>query len=91
MKLSYLICYDIRCKKRLVKVHKIAIHYGVPLQYSVFYALMTKIELGVLVGKFNKVIDAKSDDIRIYPIQGSTLEDWPKKGFSGNDKYLLLN
>jgi CRISPR-associated protein Cas2 len=88
---SYLICYDIRCKKRLTKIHKIVLHYAVPLQFSVFYGLMTQAELTDMTHLFTLTMDEKADDIRIYPIYGSTLKDWPKKGFVGNDKFLLLN
>jgi CRISPR-associated protein Cas2 len=88
---SYLICYDIRCKKRLTKIHKIVLHYAVPLQFSVFYGLMAQTELTDMVHKFTLTMDKKVDDIRIYPIDGTTLKNWPKKGFSGNDQFLLLN
>ncbi|WP_419465661.1 hypothetical protein [Aliivibrio fischeri] len=29
--------YDIRHPKRLQRVHKVSLGYGIPLQYSVFY------------------------------------------------------
>ncbi|PKI12724.1 CRISPR-associated endonuclease Cas2 [Colwellia sp. 12G3] len=88
---SYLICYDIRNPKRLQKVHKVIIHYGVLLQFSVYYGLMEQHTLKEMVDKLITIINDKEDDIRIYPIHGSTLENWPKEGFSGNDKFLLLN
>ncbi|MFT5815088.1 MAG: CRISPR-associated protein Cas2 [Psychroserpens sp.] len=91
MQKSYLICYDIRDAKRLLRVHKVVIHYGVPLQFSVYYGLLEQHTLTEMVEKLIAIINDKEDDIRIYPIQGSTLENWPKPGFSGSDKYLLIN
>ncbi|MUK39235.1 hypothetical protein GNP82_16925 [Aliivibrio fischeri] len=32
-----MISYDIRHPKRLQRVHKVSLGYGIPLQYSVFY------------------------------------------------------
>ena len=86
----YLICYDICNAKRLQKVHKIVICYSVPLQLSVYYGLLKQATLSEMIVKLQKIINDKEDDIRIYPIQGTTLKNWQKSGFSGNDKFLLF-
>ena len=87
---SYIICYDIRCPKRLQKIHKTAIRYGVPLQFSIYYGLLSVQEHSAMKKKFLEIINEKEDDIRIYPISGSTLADWPKIGSDGGDKFLLI-
>jgi CRISPR-associated protein Cas2 len=87
---SYLICYDICNAKRLQKIHKVVIHYAVPLQYSVYYGLLTAAERDQMVNKLQQIINDQADDIRIYPISGTTLADWPKIGSEGGDKFLLI-
>ena len=87
---SYIICYDIRCPKRLQKIHKAVVHYGVPLQYSIYYGLLTFEECDEMVEILSNIINKDEDDIRIYPIPGSTLADWPKIGSEGGDEFLLI-
>jgi CRISPR-associated protein Cas2 len=87
---SYIICYDIRCAKRLQKVHKIAVKYATPLQFSVFYGLMTKSTFVEMLAKLKKTIEPTKDDVRIYPVKSTTLAHWNKQGFSGDNQYLLL-
>ena len=91
MKKPYLICYDISCPKRLQKVHKLTVHYAVPLQYSVFYALITMQQIKEITTKFEQIIDETKDDIRIYPIDGTTLANWQKRGFEGDDHFLRIS
>jgi CRISPR-associated protein Cas2 len=64
----YLICYDIRNPKRLVKVHKIACKTATAVQYSVFYAELGQPAVDALMEDFNEVIDPRVDDIRIYSV-----------------------
>ena len=70
---SLLLCYDIRDKKRLVKVHRLVKRHGLELQYSVFYLEMTNAEVGRLLGKLEELIDERVDDVRVYAI--SRFED----------------
>lgn len=70
---SLLLCYDIRDKKRLVKVHRLVKRHGLALQYSVFYLEMTNAEVGRLLGKLEELIDERVDDVRVYAI--SRFED----------------
>jgi CRISPR/Cas system-associated endoribonuclease Cas2 len=43
-----------------------------------------------MVNKLQQIINDQADDIRIYPISGTTLADWPKIGSEGGDKFLLI-
>ena len=65
----YLLCYDISDPNRLARVHRIAMDYGRPLQYSVF--LVTTSEKGIekIARDLRREIDAQQDDIRIYPLE----------------------
>ena len=63
-----LLCYDIRDKKRLQKVHRLVCKHGVPLQYSVFYMEKTNAGIGWLLGELEGIIDSRVDDIRVYTI-----------------------
>ncbi len=67
-KRQYLICYDIRCPKRLQRVHACIKKYAVPVQYSVFHTQMRDSQLETLKEKLQAIIDNKHDDIRIYPL-----------------------
>lgn len=62
----YLVSYDIRCPKRLRKVHKLCSQSAVRIQYSVFEAHVTHAELRQLKEKIRQLIDEAEDDVRIY-------------------------
>ena len=69
-KKDYLICYDIRNKKRLSKIGKIVEAEAIRIQRSVyFYEKMSKKELDILIEKVLKIFDEKVDDLRIYTIK----------------------
>ena len=69
-KKDYLICYDIRNKKRLSKIGKIVEAEAIRIQRSVyFYEKMSKKELDILIEKILKIFDEKVDDLRIYTIK----------------------
>ena len=63
-----LICYDIADPKRLTRVHRFMMNLGVPLQYSVFTALLSLREQQRLMLDLAALIDPREDDIRLYPL-----------------------
>ena len=63
-----LICYDIADPKRLVRVHRFMMNVGVPVQYSVFTALLPLREQRLLIQDLEAIIDPLEDDIRLYPL-----------------------
>jgi CRISPR-associated protein Cas2 len=67
--MNYLICYDIRDKKRLVSVHNAVADCAMSVQLSVYYAAIDEQQLTGLCNKLNGIIDQKVDDIRIYPVK----------------------
>lgn len=68
MKANYLVCYDIREERRLVKVYNHTKRWGLHIQYSVFHCRLTWQELIELKRGLKEIIDEKEDDIRIYPL-----------------------
>lgn len=67
-KVRYVISYDIREPRRLVRVMRRVRQQAVPVQYSVYYAELYVHELNQLVAGLESLIDPKVDDIRIYAI-----------------------
>jgi CRISPR-associated protein Cas2 len=64
----YLICYDIADPKRLGRVHRFLREEGMPVQYSVFTAQLTARNLERLLVGLGRRIDARADDVRLYPL-----------------------
>ncbi len=64
---SWLLTYDIRDKKRLARMHRLACSIGLPINYSAFYLEVTAGMLAVLRQKIPQVIDRRVDSVRLYP------------------------
>ena len=73
-KLLYLVCYDIRCPKRLGRVHRYLKKRAVALQYSVFLAKLSVKEREALLSGLRVIIHEQFDDVRVYPLPKSP--DW---------------
>lgn len=67
-KVRYLVSYDIREPRRLLRVMRRVRQQAIPVQYSVYYAELYVNELNQLVAGLESLIDPKTDDIRIYAI-----------------------
>ncbi|MDQ6961341.1 MAG: CRISPR-associated endonuclease Cas2 [Mariprofundaceae bacterium] len=67
-KTKYLICYDITNPKRLQKVHRTVCRYAFMVQYSVYFAEMSKAEHDALLVELASIIHKREDDIRFYPL-----------------------
>jgi CRISPR-associated protein Cas2 len=65
---AWLVCYDIAEPRRLARVWRAVREFGVPLQYSVFWARLDKIGLGEMLGAIASRIDPRRDDVRLYPL-----------------------
>ena len=64
----YLISYDIRNPRRLVRVMRRVRKQATPVQYSVYYAQLYAAELELLISDLNGLIDSEVDDVRIYAL-----------------------
>lgn len=65
---NWLIAYDISEPRRLRRVHRFLVRHAVPVQYSVFATRASPIKLGEIRAGLAEIIDAREDDVRIYPI-----------------------
>ena len=64
----YLISYDIRNPRRLVRVMRRVRKQATPVQYSVYYAQLYAAELELLLADLKGLIDSEIDDVRIYAL-----------------------
>lgn len=63
----YLVCYDIRCTRRLQKVQRRVSRDALAVQLSVYYLNCTADTLDALVADLNALI-APEDDVRCYRV-----------------------
>jgi len=88
-KKDFIICYDISNKRRLEKISKIINAEALRIQRSVyFYEKVTKKELNILLDKVLKILDKKSDDLRIYTIKDKGIH--LGEAIDLNNPYILL-
>ncbi len=71
MRKGYLVCYDIRDRRRLVHVCRYLKGRGLHLQYSVFFCSLTWEELQKVKARLRGMINEREDDVRIYPLPSS--------------------
>jgi CRISPR-associated protein Cas2 len=64
----WLICYDIAEPRRLARVWRAVREFGVPLQYSVFWARLDSRGLDDALAAVAQRIHARADDVRFYPL-----------------------
>lgn len=69
----WLIAYDIRDPRRLVRVHRYLRDYATPIQYSVFLYRATSARIPHLLRGLERHIEPLEDDVRAYPLP-ATLE-----------------
>jgi len=68
--MKYVIAFDITGDRIRARVVKILSEYAYRVQKSVFEGLISKESMAELEGKISKVLDKKSDSVRIYPLCG---------------------
>jgi CRISPR-associated protein Cas2 len=65
---AWLACYDIASPRRLARVWRAVREFGVPLQYSVFWARLDRRGLDQAMKAVAALIDPRADDVRFYPL-----------------------
>lgn len=65
---NYLVCYDIKDERRLMRVYKKMKSRGLHIQYSVFHCRLSRDELLELKRSLGDIIEKSMDDIRIYSL-----------------------
>ncbi|WP_415035148.1 CRISPR-associated endonuclease Cas2 [Azonexus sp.] len=72
---SWLIGYDITCPRRLQRVHRVMVNYATPIEYSVFLLVGSEKDLAHCLAAINTRIDARTDDVRCYPLPTRGLQE----------------
>lgn len=65
---EHLICYDIRCPRRLGRIHRALQGQAKALQYSVFLFQGSPEQLERCLAELARLMDPREDDIRAYPL-----------------------
>lgn len=63
---TYVIGYDIRDPKRLVRVHRKMLNFGIPIEYSVFLLEGTPGDALRCARVMRPLLNLKKDDVRCY-------------------------
>lgn len=63
----WLVCYDIRDRKRLAKVHRYVANHALPVQFSVFLIHADLPTVQRHLSRLALIINPKEDDVRCYP------------------------
>lgn len=71
---SWVVGYDIRDSRRLIKVHRAMVKVACPLEYSVFLFQGTKAALEAVIVRVKKLIKLSADDVRAYELSESGLQ-----------------
>ena len=72
----YIVSYDIRCPRRLGRIHRRLKGQGMRGQYSVFFLWLSVAELVDLELALDEEIAPEEDDIRIYPLPRRPDGEW---------------
>jgi CRISPR-associated protein Cas2 len=65
---AWLVCYDIADPRRLARVWRAVQEFGIPVQYSVFWARLDGAALNAALRALATRIDPRADDVRFYPL-----------------------
>jgi CRISPR-associated protein Cas2 len=65
---AWLICYDVAEPRRLARVRRAVCEFGVPVQYSVFWARLDGAGLNAALKAVAERINPRADDVRFYPL-----------------------
>lgn len=63
-----MICYDIACDRRRLKVSKFLETYGVRVQKSVFEAVLSESEYQKLENQLAQMLNEREDRLSFYPL-----------------------
>ena len=65
---TWLVAYDIRCPRRLGRVHRQLKREGSTVQYSAYAVVASDREIRRLLQQIETLIDTKADDVRAYHV-----------------------
>ena len=75
MSAGWLIGYDITNARRLQRVHRAMVGRATPIEYSIFLLIGNAKDLTECLTAVNGLIDAKTDDVRCYPLPARGLQE----------------
>lgn len=78
--MKYVITFDITGDRIRSRIVKILSEYSYRVQKSVFEGIISKESLAELTQKVEKVIDKKTDSVRIYPLCAKCEQEVSIKG-----------
>ncbi len=73
---TYVVAYDIRDPRRLLRVHRAMTGLGHPLQYSVFAADLNPGEKAEAIATLTRLIAPDRDDVRVYSVPSALFGAW---------------
>lgn len=85
---TFLIAYDIRDPKRLIKVHKAVSRRAFALQYSLFVADLDANGINELKQAISACASKQEDDVRVYLLRQDSIGAW--QGQLPTDEYVNL-
>lgn len=65
---AWIVGYDIASPKRLRRVHRFLRARSLPVQYSIFLAVLTRAELDEMLRGLGTLIHPRRDDVRAWPL-----------------------
>ena len=66
--MNMIVAYDIACEKRLARVAKTMLDYGVRVQKSIFEVDATPLVFRELKARVEKIIVAEEDGVKYFPL-----------------------
>ena len=75
MSRQWLIGYDITHPRRLGRVHRAMVDRAMPIEYSIFLFIGSEKSLAECLSTIRELIDAKTDDVRCYPLPSRGLQE----------------
>lgn len=66
---NFLLCYDICDAKRLQKLQRLVSKSMLQIQYSVYYATLTKVQMDNLINQIKKIINPIHDEVCVYEVE----------------------
>lgn len=88
--MRWLIAYDIADTARLQRAYRILCNHALPLQNSVFLLVGSAEDYRQCLDELLPKLDAKQDDLRIYPLPGGGFSCSLGKGGMPQGVYLAL-
>ena len=65
---QHILAYDVRCAKRLRKLYRRMLGWGVAVQYSVFAVSLDAEALDEMMSDISGIVDPEQDDVRLYRV-----------------------